>query len=119
LALMVEILCSLLTGMPFGRHIPPMFPVDSNRREIGHVLIAIDIHRFQALPVFKSRLKELLDELRTQPPAPGISRVQAANDPEKENYRIRSKSGIPVSAAELTEFRRVASMLELNIGKLG
>ncbi len=113
LALMVEILCSLLTGMPFGRHITPMFPADGAKRSIGHVLMAIDVSRFQDVQSFKTRMKELLTELRGQPPAPGFDRVLVANDPEKEHYRVRSKTGIPVRTAELEEFRRIAEQLKM------
>jgi ureidoglycolate dehydrogenase (NAD+) len=118
LAFMVEILCSLLTGMPFGRHITPMFPVNRDRRKIGHALIAIDIRRFQDLGVFAARMRELMNEARSQPAKSG-SPVRVANDPEKECQDVRSRSGIPVSSAELAEFNRIASTLGLEIAKLG
>jgi LDH2 family malate/lactate/ureidoglycolate dehydrogenase len=111
LALMVEILCSLLTGMSFGTHITRMFPVTSEHRRIGHVLIAIDINRFQELGTVKLRMKQLLTELRGQPAAAEGGQVLVANDPEKEQYQRRSVSGIPVSAIELAEFCRIAQSL--------
>lgn len=113
LALVVEILCSLLTGMAFGPHVTPMFPVDAERRRLGHFFMAIDIARFTDVGAFKHRLAQLASELRSRPIAPGCERVRVANDPEKEHYAARSHDGIPLGDVELDEFRRIATSLQL------
>ena len=88
LGLMIEILCSLLTGMSFGRHIKPMYPLDKNKRSLGHFFMAIDISRFQDINVFKNRMKRLVGELRREPPASGFDKVKVAGDPEKEYLKL-------------------------------
>lgn len=114
LAMAVEILCSLLTAMPFGPHIPRMFPVTGERRHLGHVVAAIDIRRFQPLDAFKARLRQMLDEIRALPPAPGCRGVLAAGDPEKAQRKERLEHGIPVSLRDLDAFRQTAQTLGLD-----
>ncbi len=115
LGLMVEVLCSLLTGMPFGKHIERMYPVNENKRKLGHFLMAIDIERFQGVDLFKERMKDLLDELRSLPPAEGFSKVMVAEDPQKEMYRQRSQEGIPVDEKVWAEFERVVEKLKIKL----
>ena len=113
LALMVEILCSLLSGMPYGPHIPRMYPLTEDKRCLGHFLLAIDIARFQDPAVFKRRMRDLLGELRKSPPVEGFDNVKVAGDPEKEAYQKRSQEGIPLSLEEIKCFRDVIRKLNI------
>jgi ureidoglycolate dehydrogenase (NAD+) len=113
LGLMVEILCSLLSGMPFGRQIERMFPISGKHRQLGHFFMVIDISRFQSVGVFKKRMSLLLSALRAEPTASGFKRVLVAGDPEKLEYAIRSKRGIPVPQSLLEEFSVLAKDLSV------
>lgn len=113
LSLMVEIFSSLLTGMSFGSHIAPMYPLNSKKRSLGHFFMVIDISKFEKVEIFKKRLKELVKELRSLPVARGFDKVMVPGDPEKKLYSQRSKYGIPVSAQELEAFIKLLD--ELNI----
>src|SRR3989338_6765751 len=69
LSMVVEILCSLLSGMPYGPHIPKMFEAPmAQRRFLGHFIIAIKIDCFQDVRIFKKRLSLMMKELRSEPP---------------------------------------------------
>lgn len=113
LALMIDILCSLLTGMPFGLHIKPMYPLDKEKRFLGHFFMAIDIARFEEIDRFKQRLQDLINELRSIPSVAGFDKVRVAGDPEKESFKARSKKGIPVSEKELKSFIDLAKELQV------
>jgi ureidoglycolate dehydrogenase (NAD+) len=115
LGLVVEILCSLLTNMPYGPHISKMFPLSEEKRHLGHFLMALDVSKFQKISLFKRMMKQLLDELRSMVPAEGFDRVRVANDPEKEAYLKRSVDGIPISQEELENFRELAHLLEIDV----
>ncbi len=118
LALVVEILCSTLTGMPAGPKISRMFPLDGRRRQLGHFFVAMDIARFTDLRGFRNRLALLLKSLRSVRAAPGGGKVMVAGDPEWENLIKRRRRGIPVSHQELDDFREIASALEIDINRL-
>ena len=108
LGMIVEILCSLLTGMPYGPHIPKMFEAPmSQKRFLGHFIIAIRIDCCQEKEVFKKRLSALMDELRNEPPADKSTAVQVAGDPEKRIYKERIKNGIPMKPHDYEEFKKI------------
>lgn len=117
LALMVEILCSLLAGMPYGPSVMSMFPVNGKKRHLSHFLMVIDIQRFQKISIFKKRIKTLLDELRSQPPAKNFGNVLVPNDPEKENYRTRIANGIPMDEVTISGFRRITNRCGIEMKK--
>lgn len=97
LSLMIEIMCSLLTGMPYGPHIPKMFEAPLHaKRFLGQFVIAIRIDCFQEVRVFKKRMSELIEELRNEPRLNNRIPIQVAGDPEKKMFEKRSRSGIPI-----------------------
>ena len=110
LSIMVEILCAMLTGMPYGPHIPKMFEAPmKEKRYLGHFVSAIRIDCFQSKENFKKRLSGMVRELRNEPPMDKNVPVLVAGDPEKKCSADRMKMGIPVKRETLETF--------LNIGK--
>lgn len=101
LSMAIEILCSLLTGMLYGPHIPKMFeaPMDQ-KRFLGHFISATRIDCFQDKNIFKKRLKEMIDEVRNQPRKDKSVPIQVAGDPEKDCARLREEKGIPLKTAD-------------------
>jgi len=108
--MMIEILCSLLTGMPYGRDICRMYdaPIE-NKRMLGHFFMVIDIESFEDKNKFKKRLKKLMNEIRAEPSKKG-KKVMAPGDPEKKQYKIRIKKGIPVDNVTLQKFYEIAKI---------
>lgn len=114
LGLVVEILCSILSGMPFGPLINPMYPLNKKRRYIGHFFIAIDIKRFIHIDQFKKRLQLIVSSLRRVKTVAGISSVLVAGDKEKENFSERLKKGIPISQNLLDEINKLAKIFKIS-----
>ncbi len=110
IALMVEVLCSLLTGMPWGRDLTRMYadPLE-RRRHLGHFFLAIDVARFEDPARFRRRMRALLDELRAEPARAGGPAPRAPGDPEKACERERRARGIPVPARLWTELLAIAA----------
>ena len=107
LSLMVEILCSMMTGMNYGPHISKMFEDMEKKRHLGQFVSAINIGAFQEINLFKERMSQLLNELRSEPPLEANQRVMVADDPQKRNFALRSKEGIPVTEDEYNQFCRL------------
>ena len=102
LALFVEILCSILTGAPFGRHIPPMYGDLTVPRNLGHLFGAFRADSFVGLDEFKARAEELADDMRKTTPAPGFEEVLVPGDIEFRTQTKRDSEGIDLGAS-LTE----------------
>jgi len=109
LSLMIEILCALLTRMPFGPHIPRMYdaPIEE-KRNLGHFFLAMRIDAFEESNTFKRRMKELVTELREEPSLEPDVGVQVAGDPEKRISEERTKKGIPLRNVEMEFFKKAA-----------
>ena len=97
LSMMVDIFCSLLSGMPFGPSVTAMFDGKlNNKRQLGHFFVVIDIKSFQDVDNFKSRMKEMVNMVRTEPSKDPNEKVICPGDPEKKVKAIRLKEGMPV-----------------------
>ena len=93
LSMAFEILCSLLTGMEYGKNISAMFgnPMDE-KRKLGHFFIAINISSFVDLEIFKSRMSEMINSLRKEPSLNGKKTIMAPGDPEIIKSSKRKKN---------------------------
>lgn len=114
LALMVEIVSSLLSGAPLGPELTRMFPPAGSKRKLGHFFMVIDIARFVPVNVFKRRIKLLATLLRRTPSAKGQDKVLVAGDPEKIHYKARRRSGIPVAQSLINDFNSLAENFGIN-----
>ena len=119
LSLMVETLCAMLTGMPFGPHIPRMYdaPIDQ-KRNLGHFFIVINIRTFIQINEFKKRLKQMAQELRNEPNFDPEVSVLVAGDPEKRHETIRKKNGIPLRKADRVFFKTIAEDYNLKLNNI-
>jgi len=109
LAMIVDILCGLLTGMPVGRDISDMYKTPlSQKRYLGQLYMAIKIGAFQPLDVFKKRMKKLMDDVRNEPRTDSNNAIMVSGDPEKKAASERLKNGIPVKEHDLNAFKALA-----------
>ncbi|MBI5140264.1 MAG: Ldh family oxidoreductase [Candidatus Vogelbacteria bacterium] len=114
LSMMVEILCAMLTGAPYGQNVSQMFGTPMNQqRKLGHFFVALRIDAFEEITVFKNRLKEMMDKLRQEPSLDPQKPVMAAGDPEKRCYAERVIKGIPVPASLLSHLNQLAANYHL------
>ena len=106
LAMIIDIFCSILAGMPWGPHINQMYGQMDQPRKLGHFVMAIDVRRLLPLELFKSHLGAMLEEFSALPPADGFNRVYYPGQIEGMNRERRRKEGLPIDPglyAELTE----------------
>ncbi|MAF20488.1 MAG: hypothetical protein CMI55_02275 [Parcubacteria group bacterium] len=98
LSMMVDVFCSLLSGMPCGIDVSEMYSGNmSERRYLGHFFTALRIDCFEEISVFKQRMADMMKALRSEPRRDKDVPVQVPGDPEKKIAVIRTKEGIPVS----------------------
>jgi ureidoglycolate dehydrogenase (NAD+) len=113
LAMVIDILCSLLSGMAFGPHIVKMYGEMDKRRGLGHFVAAWDIGRVVPLPEFTARLKEMASEMAAIPPAEGFDRVCYPGQIEGERIGDRLANGIPIQPGLWEDLTRLAADYEL------
>jgi ureidoglycolate dehydrogenase (NAD+) len=113
LAMIIDILCSILSGMPFGPHINKMYTEMDEPRRLGHFITVWDIKRFIPLDRFKARLGQMIAEMNALPPAEGFSQVRYPGQIEGERRQLRETQGIPIDPGLRDELERIARQFNL------
>jgi ureidoglycolate dehydrogenase (NAD+) len=104
LAMMVEILCAHLAGVPFGLHVTKMYGELEKPRNLGHFMLALDIARFTDLATFRSQIDLLLREIHSQS-------ALAPGEPERLSAARREKEGVPLGEGTFGELNALAAQL--------
>jgi uncharacterized oxidoreductase len=101
LAVIVEILCGLLTGLGFG--VEP-----SGRHNDGCFMAVFKVEAFRPLAEFKREVTELARYLQETPPAEGSAGVAYPGEIEHRREQDRRRSGIEVEDATWTQLQKLA-----------
>ena len=111
LALMIEILCAQLAGVPFGLHVTKMYGELDKPRNLGHFMLALDVARFTDPRLFRSQIDLLLREIRAEDAADLARPPLAPGDPERQSAARRSTDGVPLGEGVLGELNALAAEL--------
>jgi LDH2 family malate/lactate/ureidoglycolate dehydrogenase len=95
LAVMVDILCSVLCGAPFG---PALSDTATSSGRVSHFFGAICIDRFREPEGFRQDMDQMLRDLRQTPLAEGAERVYYAGRKELEMEQACARLGVPLVA---------------------
>jgi LDH2 family malate/lactate/ureidoglycolate dehydrogenase len=98
LAMMVEILCSVLSGGAQADEVGALRYLDKKIRT-SQTFLAIDIARFMPVSEFTARVERLVSLMKSTPPAAGYDEVLVAGDPEWRAEADRRANGIPIGDA--------------------
>ena len=105
LAFAIDLLCGVMNGMTFGRHINNMYEDLAHPRKIGHFLMAIDPGRFAGGDTLEQTLDALIEDLRTQ------GEILFPGEPELIEERERLAHGIPIDDEALKDMREWSAKL--------
>lgn len=97
LALMIEILCGVLSGSSIGPHVVDDGAKPYRAQDVGHFFIAIDIAHLLPLAEFQARMRQMVDEIHSCELAEGVSRLYVPGEIEMETAKRREVEGIPIS----------------------
>jgi LDH2 family malate/lactate/ureidoglycolate dehydrogenase len=96
LAMMVEILCSVLGGGAMANEVGGIRFRGKTVR-VSQMYMAIDVARFMPVAEFTARVEKLVALMKSTPAAPGFDEVMVAGDPEWRMEAERRKHGIPIA----------------------
>ena len=99
LAVLVEILCGVLTGT--------ITALNDKQEPRGHFFGAIRVDHFRPVDEFKRDMDRLIRALKGTPPAAGQDRVYVAGEIEFETAEEREERGIPLMRSVLNGIRAV------------
>ncbi|PYT20786.1 MAG: malate dehydrogenase [Acidobacteria bacterium] len=95
LALMVEILCAVLSGGAMSTELGGI-RIRGKQVRVSQTFISIDIARFLPLDEFHARMGQLIGSIKSTAPAKGYDEVLVAGEPEWRMEQERREAGVPV-----------------------
>ncbi len=110
LAMMIEILCSGLSGGAMTTELP-VYRTGGDPLGISHTFIAIDPARFLPAGEFETRMDRLAGLVKASEPRPGCDEVLLAGEPEWRSEQIRAATGIPVPVTLWAKLTAIAAEL--------
>lgn len=105
IALLIDILCGVLSGAAFGKHINDMYAEFEKSTNIGHVFGVINIEKFISLDYFKKSIDNMIEEIKSSPKAAGVNEIFLPGEIELLKKETRLVEGIPITRAVLNELR--------------
>jgi LDH2 family malate/lactate/ureidoglycolate dehydrogenase len=110
LALVVDILCGLLSGSNYGAHFPGFIAENMiEPNNVGSIFVAVNISNFMALHNFKTSMDKAIQEIKNSDRAPGVERIYLPGEIEFETKTQRLSHGIPIPNSVVSDF--------INLGK--
>lgn len=104
LSLMIDLLAGILTGANFGPHIGKLYGDYDRGQGLGHLFSAIDIGRFIPVELFKARVSQMCEEVKSVELAEGATRIYIPGEMETEETTRRQAEGIPLPLAVVDDF---------------
>jgi LDH2 family malate/lactate/ureidoglycolate dehydrogenase len=115
LALMLDVLCGVLTGAAFGTNVGSMYRDWDRPENVGHFFIAIDVASFMSAEDFEKRIDRLCAEVKASELAPGFDAIYLPGEIEFQREQHHREAGISVAAPVWGEIREVADELNVSV----
>ncbi len=107
LALMVDVLCGVLSGAATGLGVD----VNKEKPNVGHFFMAIDPSAFRPLEEFKRDMDRLARELKDSPKAEGQSRIYVHGEKSFAKMEKFRKEGVPLGPKVVEEMKKIGGEL--------
>ena len=114
LALMVEVLCAVLSGGAMMAEVGGL-RVKNRPMRVSHFFLAIDPARFLPMEEFQARMQKMRDTVKGSRPAAGFDEVLIAGDPEWRMEEERRHDGVPVAKGIWDELTKLAQTLNVPV----
>jgi LDH2 family malate/lactate/ureidoglycolate dehydrogenase len=114
LALMVEVLCAVLSGGAMMTGVGGL-RVKNRPMRVSHFFLAIDAARFLPMDDFQARMQEMRQTVTGSRPAAGFDEVLIAGDPEWRSDEQRRRDGIPVSKGIWQQLTQLGESLNVAV----
>ena len=94
LAVLVEVLCGILTGASFLSGIHVWINESGVAADQGHAFIAIDVNAIMPMETFKARMDAMIREIKAAPRAPRVERIYLPGEMEWERKEQALRDGM-------------------------
>lgn len=113
LALMVEVLSSVLSGAAIGSSIGSMYKNLDRPQDVGHFFCLLDIDAFMDVSEFKQRIDRMIDEIKSGKRRPGTEEILVPGERSHRTYEQNVKLGVAIDPATLGELKQLSRDFEI------
>jgi LDH2 family malate/lactate/ureidoglycolate dehydrogenase len=117
LAVMVEILCAVLSGGAMLTELHGLRKLGKPMR-VGQFFLAIEVERFMPMSEFVERMQKLRGILKNTAAAPGYEEVLIAGEPEWRAAAQRTREGIPIPAPTWEKLSELGTQLGVSVPEI-
>jgi LDH2 family malate/lactate/ureidoglycolate dehydrogenase len=114
LALVVEVLCAVLSGGAMMTGVGGL-RVKNRPMRVSHFFLAIDATRFLPMDEFQAHMQEMREIVKGSRPAAGFDEVLIAGDPEWRSDEQRRREGVPVARGIWQQLSLLAESLNVAV----
>jgi LDH2 family malate/lactate/ureidoglycolate dehydrogenase len=107
IATIVDVLSGVLTGSGFLSQVHSPYKT-AEKSNCGHLIIAMDIGKFQPLQAFNARMEDYIAEIKAVPLAEGFDAVHYPGEMEAENDARNRRDGLLFPDDTLSDLKRIA-----------
>ena len=118
IAVLIDILCGVLSGALFGPHLHNMWNDFKNPQNVGHFFLLFEIKRFTDPEIFKVRIDQMIREIKASPKAKGIKEIFLPGEIELNLKNLRKEKGVPVSHKVIEDLAMLGNDTQVPIGIL-
>eukprot|EP00483_Globobulimina_turgida_P003098 UN03103 len=124
LSSMVDLLCAVLSGANYGKHVEPFCnaghvykPKETRGKGRGHFFGALRIDGFRDINQFKLHIDKWRQDMYDCKSLPD-KYVLVPGDPERKHEKIRAKTGVPVKYDVVCDLRQIAKYCNIPLPKI-
>ena len=103
ISLLIDVVAGVLTGAAFGPSVGDLYKNMERPQNVGQMMGAINISCFSDGNEFKNRMGKMIRELKSVPPAKGVSEVLLPGEIETRTQQRRETEGIPLNPTMIAE----------------
>ncbi len=108
LAIVVDVLCGLLSGAGHSPTVGPLYEAYDEPMRLGHLVGAIDVAAFRDVEAFKADVDGMIDELKAQEPRAGVDEIMLPGEIETRTRRENREAGVPLRDGVGADLRELA-----------
>ena len=111
LAMLMDLLCGVLTGANFGGAVKSLYFDHSEPQNVGHLIIALRPDLFMPREEFTRRMDAFVERAKASPRAPQFEEILMPGEPEDRRTAVLWREGIPLSPEVLSDLDAEAEKL--------
>jgi len=113
ISVIIDVLSGALTGAAFGLTLNTLENLKAEQ-DLGHIFMAMRTDMFVTAEDFAVRMDELLQTLKSSPPAPNTEQVLVPGEIERQNEARNQKLGVPLLPTVVNQLAALGSDLSVS-----